>query len=323
MTRLRGAPLLAALLVLTVLPCCVVASTEGSPIIGIVTQPNDPDWVVRYGARSHINADYAQWIALGGARVAVIPYDAPASVLSRLWSSLNGIFVQGGATELITSHTQYYDNIKLLYNLTLEAAQRGEWVPFWGTCLGFEEIATMAAGDAFTFMGTWDAVNLSLPLRFSAQAKTSRMFGQAPADLIGIMVTDAWSENQHSNGVSPDAWKLYPGLNSYVVLSTNDDRQGLPFVSSIEHKTAPVYGVQFHPERPIFEVHDNEAGNHSLRSMRANQYFSNFFVDECRHNTHHFASEPEQWDAMLWNFAPRLVIRDYPLGMTTQMYLFA
>lgn len=40
---------------------------------------------------------------------------------------------------------------------------------------------------------------------------------------------------------------------AWRVLSTNEDKNGLTFISSSEHFTRPVVGVQFHPEKNSYE----------------------------------------------------------------------
>ena len=40
-------------------------------------------------------------------------------------------------------------------------------------------------------------------------------------------------------------------LASMQVLSTNVGRNGTEFVSSMEHKTYPIYATQFHPEKVL------------------------------------------------------------------------
>jgi hypothetical protein len=54
----------------------------------------------------------------------------------------------------------------------------------------------------------------------------------------------------HHDGIYPSTYVTNPLLAKNIdLLSTNLDRKGTPFGSSLEHKTAPIYGVQFHPER--------------------------------------------------------------------------
>ena len=58
------------------------------------------------------------------------------------YSSMSSYFLHpqfmGGHTDIIDHRTQYYEAAELLTILTIEANLRGEFIPLWGTCLGFE-----------------------------------------------------------------------------------------------------------------------------------------------------------------------------------------
>lgn len=54
--------------------------------------------------------------------------------------------------------------------------------------------------------------------------------------------------------MSPDLYKKYPSLNSFFkITGTNTDTSGTVFIASVEGKTSPIFGVQYHPEKNIFE----------------------------------------------------------------------
>ena len=56
--------------------------------------------------------------------------------------------------------------------------------------------------------------------------------------------------NNHKMGLSPTKFKKHKNLNSmFKIVSTNKDRKGKEFVSTIEAHHYPFYGVQWHPER--------------------------------------------------------------------------
>lgn len=44
----------------------------------------------------------------------------------------------GGPTDIIDKPTQYFQSANLLYDLLLRANDAGDFIPLWGTCLGFE-----------------------------------------------------------------------------------------------------------------------------------------------------------------------------------------
>lgn len=67
---------------------------------------------------------------------------------------------------------------------------------------------------------------------------------------------------------------------NWRIISTNKDSNGLKFVSTMESRNFPAFGVQFHPEKVIFEWGPGQKTAHSFAAVKAAQYFSNFFVNE-------------------------------------------
>jgi gamma-glutamyl hydrolase len=63
-------------------------------------------------------------------------------------------------------------------------------------------------------------------------------------------------------------------------MTTNEDSDGLEFISTLEHIKYPLYGLQFHPEKNIYEWKEGKVHPHSAEAIRAAQYFANFFVNE-------------------------------------------
>lgn len=96
-------------------------------------------------------------------------------------------------------------------------------------------------------------------------------------------------------------------LNStFELVSTNHDRAGKLFVSTIEGKlltcsctwaedttvccdlvlsvwlgrSLPIYGVQWHPEKNLFEWTTSEGINHSANAVAVAQYIADFLVQQ-------------------------------------------
>jgi len=75
--------------------------------------------------------------------------------------------------------------------------------------------------------------------------------------------------------------------NDYRTLSFTISPMGQKFVSSMEQKSKPIYGMQFHAEKPIFEwIRENI--NHTFENVLAMSYFSHFVVSEAVKNNHVF-----------------------------------
>lgn len=86
-------------------------------------------------------------------------------------------------------------------------------------------------------------------------------------------------------------------------MSTNLDWNGFEFISTIEHVKYPFYGVQFHPEKNLYEWIRNKNITHTKESTRTSQYFAQFFVDECRKTSNKFnGNSTDEDNYMIYNF---------------------
>lgn len=85
-------------------------------------------------------------------------------------------------------------------------------------------------------------------------------------------------------------------------MSVNNDWNGLEFVSTIEHRYYPFYGVQFHPEKNIYEWVRNKNISHTNHAVKAAQYFADFFVEEARKSEHKFKDAKTQDQYVIYNF---------------------
>jgi gamma-glutamyl hydrolase len=240
-----------------------------------------------------------------GARVVPISYNANDDELDIIFASVNGIFFPGGDAEFPKSAQYMFDKV-------VAANDAGDFMPLWGTCMGFEWLLMSAMRDQNILdpkSGQMDAYNYSIPLDFTSEAADSRLFGSAPKDIMDILAKQNVTMNNHHYGIWTDHFKT-TSLNSFFkVLSTNDDRKGANFVSTIEAFNYPIYGSQWHPEKNGFEWGKtngipNEAINHSPEAVAIAQYTSNFFVQQARKSNHKFATAAAEEAALIYNYAP-------------------
>jgi gamma-glutamyl hydrolase len=277
------------------------------PVIGILAQPVS-DEEKNDDRHSYIAASYIKYIEGAGARVVPIPYDLPQEQLFSLFTQLNGLLFPGGGTDL--NGTEYFHVQEYLLTLALKS---GKYFPVWGTCLGMQAISMIVAQDLSVLTHGWDSWNISMPLDFYPNAQQvrsySRLFGRQnmPSDeMFWSFQDEALTLNNHHDGVTTDNWFNNKNLaTSFRVLSTNKDRKGSRFISTAEMINYPVYIVQWHPEKPVYEWREDEDINHSYASVLANQHMANFFVNECRNNTNTFKSNSDllnKW--LIYNYEP-------------------
>lgn len=103
--------------------------------------------------------------------------------------------------------------------------------------------------------------------------------------------------NYHKKGLEPESFLQNSKLsNMFHITSTNYDAIMQPFVSTIEAKSYPFYGVQYHPEKNNFEygfaasLAEREDATpyehipHSVESVQLSLHLALFFVTLARTN---------------------------------------
>ena len=85
-------------------------------------------------------------------------------------------------------------------------------------------------------------------------------------------------------------------------MSTNNDLNGFKFISTIEHRKYPFYGLQFHPEKNLYEWARNKNISHTSGAVTASQYFADFFVNEARKSGHHFIDSKDENQYLIYNY---------------------
>lgn len=88
--------------------------------------------------------------------------------------------------------------------------------------------------------------------------------------------------------------------NFWNLIATGVTPQNEKFVASFEAKKYPFYGVQFHPEKNMFEW--KVFADRSLEGVEVVQILSNRFIEVARKNKNSFASADEFTKASIYNF---------------------
>lgn len=217
---------------------------EGSnsrPLIGVLTQPltatqkKDPRF---QGKTSYIMASYINYLESAGARTVPLIFDGDVDKELAKLDHLNGVLYCGG------SAAGDYDVFgKKVYEKVKKMNDDGNFMPIWGTCLGFENLAQYASSDPKTVLESFNADDESYNVKYVVDPKTTKMFK--------ILGTDAntfenynITYNHHSWGVSPDRFKTDEGLSSvFYPTSVSYDNNGKPFVASMESKDYPFFAT--------------------------------------------------------------------------------
>lgn len=299
------------------------ATTEENktPIIGVLSQEVSRLILREYPGRnftSYLAASYVKFIEGAGGRVVPIWIGQPRDYYIDLMSKINGVLLPGGATFFNQTHG-YADAGKHIYEIAKDMNDRGIYFPVWGTCLGFELLVVLTANgtDPRT---SCSSKNQALPLEFKDIYRKSRMFQNASDEVIDYMKRYPVTANFHIFCFTEEIFDTMKLNEMWRVMSVNHDWNGNEFISTIEHLRYPFYGVQFHPEKNLYEFVANRGIPHSKPALLTSQYFANFFLSETRKNANYFSNKTEEMNALIYNYQP---VYTGPLGSVfAQQYLF-
>jgi len=270
------------------------------PIIGVVTQPTET--LANLGS-SYIAASYVKYIEAAGGRVVPIFHNSSYAELEHMFNSVNAIFFPGGGADL--DNTPLYLAGEYLYQLMIKANDIGDYFPMFGHCMGFELLSIITSQNFNILQNCTGTENVSMSLQFTSNVPDSYWLGSAPDHVIKTLSTQKVCLNNHMWGVYTSTFQATPSLNTfYYPLSTNVDTSGSEFISTWEGINYPVFAIQWHAEKNIFEWNPQEDINHSFDGIVAMQYFSNFLVQQARMSAHKFASATEEFNSLIYNYKP-------------------
>lgn len=296
------------------------ASLNEEPVIGILAQEMSYSLAAKYEEdyESYIAASYVKFVEGAGARVVPIWINKSREYYENILPNLNGVLLPGGATWFNQSNG-YADAGRHIYDVAVELNVQGGYFPLWGTCLGFE-LLTYLAANGEEHREHCSSNNQALPLDFKPDFRKSRMFADTPDEIIEILASEDVTANFHQYCITEQNLTALGLDEEWRVMSINMDWNGLEFISTIEHKILPFYGIQFHPEKNIYEWVRNKNISHTPNAIKVSQYFADFFVNEARKSEQRFQDADD---------IDRHVIYNYPVSFTglkkssfEQCYLF-
>ena len=295
------------LLTLSVVRSQSVCELTQSPVVGILVQDFLGDFKTYHRNRTFIPATYVKFVESAGARVVPLFTDQKPEYYERLLEQLNGVLLPGGDQDTVNS--SFTRTANLVYQHAIRSSSKGVYFPVWAVCQGLEVLAYLVAGH--NPLLSCSASDYATPLRFAMGFEElknrSKMFQRLSADDFRRSRHQDLVFQWHHLCLLTHSYRESEALQqAFHVLATNVDKSGAEYVSIIEHKEHPVYGVMFHPEEVMFsfQVKENHTSvPHSAHALHMAQFFANFFADECRRSLTRMAGETLR-RSIIYNFAP-------------------
>lgn len=212
-------------------------------IVGIITIPFDL-------SHSYISYEHIKWLKSYDIKVHPIPYNT--NEYDYHFNKIHGLYIPSGIISKtdspIKNNSALIKTCKELIRRAIKSNNSGIPFPIWGTCYGFQVLLKSISDITLTQLDVYP--NIMMPFIPTKEGiLNSSIIKNLPEDSLHYWMNNNVETHNHGRGVS-----LYNFahskilMNMFIVVSTGVNKDGIRFVSLIEGKKYPFYGVQWHPE---------------------------------------------------------------------------
>lgn len=292
------------------------------PVIGIVTI-DPPKSITRRNPRVKglIPSSYKKWVEQTGARPVVIPHFASENLLKKLISQVNGILFIGGAPDLLDKQkrpTTLMKKLALIYKLALEENEKTNGnFPLWGTCLGFEAIV-FAHSNYKVRLSRPDSLNELYAINFVKSSMKGGLFEKYMSpNILSYLEDKKVTYFNHHHGFTVEDFKSIGQLARDYNVVAYYEKDNKRYVVAIQHKRFPIVGVQFHPEKVLYEHKNRVKVRLTMEASIASQEMSRMLFGPSLMNPNMFSS-PEVLSHLLFESFSSVKTK----GMFESVFLF-
>lgn len=182
----------------------------------------------------------------------------------------------------------YLELGKIVFDEVVRLNDEGQFYPAWGICLGYENMINYTASIGWDALGHYDVDTASLPIEFTRNPLHTKFYSEL-GKAAHEFETHSFTYNSHAWSLDPKMLKTDAGLRDFWTLTAishmpNNGSSPLPFVASIEAKDYPIFGTQYHPEKPSELWVEGKDINHTWESIDLQRHFSELLVKMSRAN---------------------------------------
>ena len=161
-------------------------------------------------------------------------------------------------------------------------------------------------------LGKFPSDHINLNISFVYPPEMTKMFSPL-GEAAYVFEDNNLLYNNHKYGLDPKLFRTDEGLKAFFkATSVSWDDTGKPYVATMEAHDYPIYGIQFHPEKPAYAFNEGSNFNHYPEAITLNRYFADFFIQECRRNGNTFGTYEQQVKELIENH--KLIITDDYIG---------
>ena len=267
------------------------------PVIGIYgnSEPENGDESFINGTYYPIS--YVYWLESAGAEVMAIHYWYSDEIIDEILQKINGVLFLGGGRIFIREGT-WEKKAKYIFDQSIRKD-----IPMWGTCQGFQLMATIISDNYTLLKHEFDDVNILHNLEINDLTKSSNMFKLFTPNEFDLLTHTNSTIYNHEWGFYPEEYyndKILEEMT--LVTSISEDHRHSKFINTFEGKKNNFYAVQFHPEKNPFKRR-NYYLDQNIESLKVSQKLLFNFVQQTRKNGNRFNSKiNEEGDRAKFDF---------------------
>lgn len=264
------------------------------PVIGVLAKSGEEDGYPGNECRQVVEPTCL--MLLQDAVVVPIKINSTKEEMEEVMQKINGLFLPAGDTN-IWEHGKDGSLVPSKYTIAgqklIEIATRmnkaGTYFPVMSICLGFELFAAAIGNDLSIVEPCEKCVNYSTILDLTPLAVKSKFLKALSEEQLKRLQTADLCYNYHSFMVDRKKFlknQLLSEFFNIISLSPSIDKS-FKFVSMIEGKKYPFYGLQFHPEWCLHDFYDKSVNIAVVQTEETHSISRNiakFFLSEAKKN---------------------------------------
>lgn len=245
-----------------------------------------------FHAATQVSANYAQFARVEDAEFFPVLLSDPIDLIIRQLRYLDGLLLPGGAPgfQFLEGTRNREGDLRVRLNLRRRYFRKADQViesakfinrtlrPFalFGICLGFEMMLLNESRFRVPLQKV-ENQNVNLPVRLRPDAGRFGRWAREHEPGLDAVLAAGPQFFYNSKGVSVQSFEADRRLSQNYRVLSEFESGGRRFVGAVEHRDFPFFGLQFHPEKNLFDASAYFQADHSPASQRVARLFQSYF----------------------------------------------